>query len=102
MEIELKCFYNTYTISKNRQNCELCRISNGRTIPKFSNFWNFDSIRNKKENLNSKNFKLQQSTNFENDQIFEIVHFEKIMNFQNLTLKNLKKTSNVTIWKIWN
>ena len=36
--------------------CEWCKISNGRTIPKFANFSNFDSFPNEKENLNSKNF----------------------------------------------
>ena len=31
---------------ENRQNCEWCGISNGRTIPKFVNFWNFDNFPN--------------------------------------------------------
>ena len=31
---------------KNWQNCEWCRISNGRTIPKIANFWNFDDFPN--------------------------------------------------------
>ena len=30
----------------NRQNCEWCGISNGRTIPKFANFLNFDNFPN--------------------------------------------------------
>ena len=47
------------------------------------------------------------------DQIFEIVQFEKLMNFQNLTLRKIKKKKNIkcytlaylkiinfTIWKI--
>ena len=29
---------------ENRQNCEWCGISNGRTILKISNFWNFDGF----------------------------------------------------------
>ena len=31
---------------ENRQNCKWCRISNGRTFPKFANFWNFDNLLN--------------------------------------------------------
>ena len=31
---------------ENWQNCENCRISNGQTIAKFTNFWNFDSFPN--------------------------------------------------------
>ena len=31
---------------ENWQNCEWCGISNGRTIPKFANFWNFDNFSN--------------------------------------------------------
>ena len=31
---------------ENRENCEWCGISNGRSIPKFANFWNFDSFPN--------------------------------------------------------
>ena len=31
---------------------------------------------------------LQFLTDLKNDQIFEIVQFEKLVNFQNLTLKN--------------
>ena len=38
-------------------------------------------------------------TDLKNDRILEINQFEKLMNFQNLTLKNKKKL-NVTIWKI--
>ena len=30
----------------------------------------------------------------------ELFNLKKLMNFQNLTLKNLKKTLNVKIWKI--
>ena len=40
---------------ENRRNCEWCGISNGRTIPKFANFWNSNNFPNQKENLNSKN-----------------------------------------------
>ena len=40
---------------ENRPNCEWCEISNGRTIPKFANFFNFDNFPNYQENLNSKN-----------------------------------------------
>ena len=37
----------------------------------------------------------------ENGQIFEILQFKKIMNFQNLTLRKIKKkTLNVKIWQI--
>ena len=31
---------------ENQLNCEWCGISNGQTIPKFSNFWNFDNFPN--------------------------------------------------------
>ena len=31
---------------ENRQNFKCSRISNGRTIPKFANFWNFDNFPN--------------------------------------------------------
>ena len=31
---------------ENRQNCQWSGISNGRTIPKFANFWNFDNFPN--------------------------------------------------------
>ena len=31
---------------ENRQNCEWCRISNKRTISKFSDFWNSDNFPN--------------------------------------------------------
>ena len=31
---------------ENWQNCEWCEISNGRTILKFSNFWNSDNFPN--------------------------------------------------------
>ena len=34
---------------ENRQNCDWCGISNGRTIPKCANFWNFDNFPNKKK-----------------------------------------------------
>ena len=41
---------------ENRQSCEWCGISNGRIISKFSNFWNFDNIKEINENSNFKNF----------------------------------------------
>ena len=31
---------------ENRQNCEWCGISNGRTIPKLAHFWNIDNFQN--------------------------------------------------------
>ena len=31
---------------ENRQNCKWCGKLNGRTIPKFVNFWNFDNFQN--------------------------------------------------------
>ena len=34
--------------------CEWCEISNGRTIPKFVSFLNFDNFPNLKHNLNYK------------------------------------------------
>ena len=37
-------------------NTNRCGISNGRTVQKFANFWNFDNFSNQNENLNSKNF----------------------------------------------
>ena len=41
---------------ENRQNYKWCGISNGRTIPKYANFWNFHNFPNQKENLNLKKY----------------------------------------------
>ena len=44
--------------------------------------------------------KLLWLTDLKNYQIFKIVQFEKLMNFQNLKLWKMKKTLNLTIRKI--
>ena len=70
----------------------------GRRIPKLANFWSKIFIF--QIDKNSKNFpnftivkiiKFPLSTNSYNNQIFEIVQFRKIANFQNLTTRKISK-----------
>ena len=49
MRIEKRKSQNSFILKdkyENRQNCDQCGISNGQTIPKLPNFWNFDSFPN--------------------------------------------------------
>ena len=57
-----------------RQNCKNCGRSNGRTIPKISEFWNFDNLPNEKENLNSKSIQFRKFPKLE---ILKNSHFPK-------------------------
>ena len=45
---------------ESQRNCEWCGRSNGEMIPKFANFWNFDSF------ANLKKMEIPQFSNLEN------------------------------------
>ena len=64
----------------NRQNCKGREISNGQTIPKFANFWNFDSFPNWKNSEILKNFQVLKLWKFVN---FSISQIPKIFNMEN-------------------
>ena len=67
--------------NENRQNCEWCKISNGGTIPKFTNFWNFGSFSQWKKSENLLIFLFEKLWKFVDFTIWKI---PKISNLENL------------------
>ena len=74
---------------ENKQNCEECGISNGRTIPNFFNFLNFDNVPNRKSYEKFVNLLINKLYEFAIWKIRKISSLDKKANFPNFTTSKI-------------